>query len=147
MQSLRHKVASFCPKSMCRQLASHWGVLVGVSFLGDPQNGWFYPFWFPFKKKNNEQWLPPKDTPNLFGMGIKAEVKRARPPLRFSSRQVEDKRKHVLIKDSCCSDLVSGTSLQHWALHSQDVLIFSEGSPKGAGVFLLSKPQLALRIG
>ena len=25
LQSLRHKVTSFCPKSMCRQLASHWG--------------------------------------------------------------------------------------------------------------------------
>ena len=28
LQSLRHKVTSFCPKAMCRQLASHWGVLV-----------------------------------------------------------------------------------------------------------------------
>ena len=25
LQSLRHKVTSFCTKSMCQQLASHWG--------------------------------------------------------------------------------------------------------------------------
>ena len=39
LQSRRHKVTSFCPKSMCRQLASHWRVLdyFGNSALAPPE--------------------------------------------------------------------------------------------------------------